>query len=732
MSKEVSTLSFLHRFKGRALAVSVVALTAAGVVGLTPFQASAVAPSAGANLHPDDTYTAASRKANILSDRFDGVDSLAHITSIASTDTQAVEYFVCPTAFSDPGDPTTGASGCQSIGVDTTGVKPNVPVANSQAFDILWDIPPALDTQTRDIVAWMCSQANSRILANCFSRDEDNTQLDDSSTGGGLQTTAGEIVSPTHGQALSNSGPSTFVARTSTDVNSLGFCWDLATASSPPAGGCDFFDAVGAASTTTATYKEWTLTFGAGFTLGLQNQQFELAIIELTSNTEAGNVCSGDATDCQLDAHFIATGPPTPTAARMTFGTSATCNAANSPPAVTSVTDQAGNHEIVRLCVFDQFNNNITNQIDTALQVTPVDSKRLFNGTADPTGFDSGVDNGGVFTGHPGSGTGVAGEGTEHDTNVDNYFEQVDGDPGNAGGSGTLDNSVEFHATGQYTITGCYDSNNDAEFAPGPGSPTPCSGETVSASLTKTITANVIQHAHMRLTSQVQSDPTCHTGASQTSVPSGSTINVTVCGRDFYENGVAGVHIIWRLDGFGFYTATSDTTDSSGNGNATVSSSRDTVDHQATLTACIDVNNNGACDTIFGAFTEATAQFQITWTAAAPPPPGASTLTLRKEGRQNTRGPGGLVSLGGDLTGAAGSQCAGHEGGQSIKIHRGSSAWTVVASATTGTGGDYHATFKIFYRRRVAKNFVATYAGDSTNCTASTSNTVAVRGFRPN
>jgi len=718
-------LKFLHRFKGRALAVSVVALTAAGVVGLTPFQASAVPPSAGVNLHPDDTYTAASRMADVLSDRFDGVDSLAHVTSIASTDTQAVEYFVCPTTFVAGGDPTTGASGCQSFGVDTTGVKPNVPVANSVAFDVNWDIPPSLDNQVRDIVDWNCSQAASRIAANCFSTDEDDITLDDSSTGGGNQTTTGEFIKPTHGQAQPNSSGFTIVARTSPDVNSVQFCADLASATSQPTGGCDAADTLGAPTASTATYKEWTDVIG-GLNPVLQNAQWELALNELTSNTEAGNVCSGDGTDCQLDAHFVATGNSVPTTARVTFGAQTTCNLNNSPPAVTSATDQAGNHEIVRLCVFDQFGNNVTNTIDTALQATPVDSKRLFNGAGDPTGFDAGVDSGG---GHPGSGTGVASEGTENDPNADNYFEQVDGDPGSAGDT-TLDNSVEFHASGTYTITGCWDSNNDAETAPGPGSATPCANESVAASLTKTITANVIQHAHMRLTSQVQSDPTCHTGASQTAVPSGTQVQVTVCGRDFFENGVAATHIIWRLDGFGFFNSTTDTTDSSGNGNATVSSTSSTTNQQATVTACIDVNNNGVCDTIFGAFIEATAQFQITWQAATPPPPGASTMTLRKEARQNTRGPGGLVTLGGDLQGTS-SPCTGNEGGQSVKIHRGSSTGTVVASATTGSGGDYHATFKIFYRRRVAKSFVATFAGNS-NCQASTSNTVAVRGFRPN
>src|SRR5437667_50048 len=131
------TLKLWNRFKTGLAGVALVGLAASGLVAVTSTTAMAAVPASVSNLHPNDTLA----NDSVLSDRTDGVDSLAHVTAVASTDTQAIEWFACPDAYSGT-DPTASGSGCQSEGVDTTPTTPaaGIPGGGTRsAFDFLWD-----------------------------------------------------------------------------------------------------------------------------------------------------------------------------------------------------------------------------------------------------------------------------------------------------------------------------------------------------------------------------------------------------------------------------------------------------------------------------------------------------------------------------------------------------------------------------------------------------------------
>ena len=137
-----------------------------------------------------------------LSDKFDGTDSMAHLTAVATAETDSVTWYACPTT--TPLSPTNAqiASCNVIIGVDSTGVVPPIgPAASSpadEAYDINWDIPGSLDQQKRDIVALACIGPGQNVDApnpNCRASVEENIFLEDAQTGTAQnQTTAGELL----------------------------------------------------------------------------------------------------------------------------------------------------------------------------------------------------------------------------------------------------------------------------------------------------------------------------------------------------------------------------------------------------------------------------------------------------------------------------------------------------------------------------------------------------------
>src|SRR5688572_16772321 len=110
-------------------------MTVALIGGLLAFAATpaqAAVPFDTQNFLPDDT-TPFAVNYNRLSDRFDGTDSLAHLTNVSTPDTERVKWYACPTGtVGGTGTSFGGAAGDQAklancttvIGEDTTPRQP--------------------------------------------------------------------------------------------------------------------------------------------------------------------------------------------------------------------------------------------------------------------------------------------------------------------------------------------------------------------------------------------------------------------------------------------------------------------------------------------------------------------------------------------------------------------------------------------------------------------------------
>ncbi|MEA2461879.1 MAG: hypothetical protein QOH90_2056, partial [Actinomycetota bacterium] len=180
------------------------------VAGVLAFAAPAhaAAPFQVQQLQPNDTETfggpcggSTNCYADALSDKFDGTDSLAHLTAVATSETTQVTWYACPLATPDAPTNADLANCTITIGTDTEGVIPTAgPAASSpsdKAFEVNWDIPSSLDLSRRDIVVAACigtAQNVSGPSQNCKANVQHNIFLEDAGTGVALnQTTSGEM-----------------------------------------------------------------------------------------------------------------------------------------------------------------------------------------------------------------------------------------------------------------------------------------------------------------------------------------------------------------------------------------------------------------------------------------------------------------------------------------------------------------------------------------------------------
>jgi hypothetical protein len=164
-------------------------LTVAVLAGLLAGPASpAWAADPPASFLPDEdgaVFSTGSR----LSDRFDGVDHLAHLSLVTSSGAVRAVWYWCP----QEADDLNGDDGyidqvelgaCTEIGQD---VEPKVPgggATSDEAYEFFWNIPGELDLATRDILALHCEgDPNVTIVdpvgANCAQTLEQNIILDD-------------------------------------------------------------------------------------------------------------------------------------------------------------------------------------------------------------------------------------------------------------------------------------------------------------------------------------------------------------------------------------------------------------------------------------------------------------------------------------------------------------------------------------------------------------------------
>jgi hypothetical protein len=669
-------------WSGRLYTIATVALTVA--LALVAGPASAAEPTSAENFSPDEIpATAAAVDADdmILSDRPDGSTTSAstfHATTVTTTDAVLVEFHLCDSFADNQAGSGAGADpnldgDCLKLGEDTTGVIPSPgPAGAGKAFEAELDIPANKEDLTPgaggdpEFVTWICT-STTRTDANCDSEVEENVNPDDSSTPANppAQSSAGEITSPPHGSSVSNAG---FIARASTspDVTNVTFCIAQDAGGLPgdpadegqAADDGDPFDCLFTQAddngtpdnppSQQSTFKTWSARLGGGTVP--DNAEFALVVFEGDSaNTDGAGLCAGDG-DCQLDSHYLVSAIPTPTTAVLAWPDEGAtqdeyCMDNDQLPnqnAVPNSTGMVGEAQWVQGCIFDQSGVPITDDINWAFQATP-DSDAGATST-NMTGFNAGYCLQFIIF----FCISEANEGDENDLNANNFSEMVDGDGDgdpdanggdaatSAGITGAADQSFQADAPGVYTVTFCVDANNDAEDANPAQSPTPCAGEALSVSGTKTFFEDV-DHVHVKR--QDQTDALCHTGASTTTAPAGSSVTLRGCTLAVIpstgdEIPVGDVHVIWitnplaRPDDPGQITSQTNTSDNNGQATATVTAPASGAEKTSTIRFCVDEfpatggagQGNGICDAAeagSGAGPGTQADYQINWTGAA-------------------------------------------------------------------------------------------------------------------
>jgi len=621
-----------------------------------------------------------------LSDKADG-NGTVHVTGVASSNADRMIWSYCTTGHVPP------SGSCTTMGEDDSGVTPTAvdggsnPVTTDEAYDIEFDIPSSLDGVTRDVVAEACNGAPDGTHSNCVDDTVTDVLFDDSGSGANPQTTAGDITTPAHGSSVSNNG-FTATASTSAELDRVVISTEETTDSTNIGDDVDYCssDDDTTPDTTSATVDTWSASLA---TCGDNTDSVSLFSENNTFASGVNASCDNGDDGCLMDRHWIAGGEPVPTTAVITLpdqATSAHPDGSCDEP-ITTGTDVPDSTETVEGCLYDQGGNNVTNDFDWAYQVTPVDTKA----SQDP---DSGY---------------CCGDGEENDTNSDQFREQVDGDPGDAGSE--ADEGFYAIQAQQYTLTFCYDSNNDAEDTP-PGiltqSATPCAGESVSATATKTITAGTGgTNDVIRFAADAGADPTCPTGNNSTSAPADQPVNVVECVFDDFGNPVAGAKVQWFVDyGPGNYTAQQQTTDANGRATATFGNGAEGV--QTGIYSCED-------DLDTDTFTDdCSNDLLINWQAPTPPPVqhSATTLTLAKDVLRHR------VKFFGSLTAAKPNVC--NTAGKLIKLFRGR---RLIDVTHTNAAGDYRFKRPKAHRRRLWH----TLFPGTTNCNGDRSNNVRSR-----
>jgi hypothetical protein len=421
-------------------------------------------------------------KPDALSDKFDGVDSLAHLTAVASAETETVTWYACP--LGTPSAPTNSdlVKCTVTIGSDSTGVIPPIgPAASSpadEAYDVTWDVPGSLDQQRRDIVALACIGPGQNLdgaEANCRADEEDSIFLEDAQTGNAQnQTTAGEfgryrtfqtcIGTATgssacdpffkafpHGSPVPNDGFD-FQAFTSDDVTTLQ--WEVnsqADAAAEPAG-TNFFDFGGCTLEQTFTnFKRWLCRLTD---VEVPNDA-EMALSLLDADAPgsqasgAGGYCNSNNNptapgpppaqnqvpaahdDCVLDVHYAVSSARQAARVVQTFAPNPPSPSATASCATpdTDESSQLGTTEDVVLCLFDQFTDP-------------------FNGpwTEETSGA--------------GQLLACGGEGFAHDHNGDGRIEDCVGTTGSDGVSSGIRVSNPSGPPGDQILTSCLDPQN--------------------------------------------------------------------------------------------------------------------------------------------------------------------------------------------------------------------------------------------------------------------------------
>ncbi|HEY7874982.1 MAG TPA: hypothetical protein VIG64_07645, partial [Actinomycetota bacterium] len=553
MSKRIFSLLL-----GLCLVAGMLVAVAAPAQAQRPFGVQQFEPN-DTNLSPCAVPAPPGCTADFLSDKFDGVDSLAHLTAVATPETTQVTWYACPLGTTV--NTQAALSSCNvTIGTDSTGVIPPIgPGASSpadEAYDVTWDIPGSLDQQRRDIAALACIGTAQQVEggnANCRVDEENSIFLEDAQTGTAAnQTTAGEFgqyrtrqtclgVAPgdaacdaaykafPHGSPVPNDGFD-FKAFTSDDVQALSAGVNApADASAEPSTANFVVGVVCTLEQTFTNFKRWRCQLNDA---QVPNDA-EIAV-DLLNNTTGGSLPTGNAgycnsnnnpgvgpppaqnqvpgahDNCVLDVHYVVSSARQASRFVQSFSPNPPSPAASAGCANpdTDETSSLGTTEDAILCLFDQFTDPFAGPW-----------------TESTSGAGQIADCGG--------------EGTGHDHNGDGLFEDCVGNTGPDGFSAGLTFQNPSGPTGDQTLTGCYDPQNQTTNPPVANHGCTDAGTTLTA--TKVIhwgtTATEVFLAYNNPAPSNASDP-CRTGTTFKANEVGDHDDITVCTFDSSGNRV--------------------------------------------------------------------------------------------------------------------------------------------------------------------------------------------------
>ena len=539
----------------------------AGLLAVTQIPASAqTTPSSLSQFLPNDTnWGGTNVDPGVLSDRPDGQDTAAHLTTVATSDTDRVIWYVCPNTINyGDGFTQTELASCETIGTDAeprtaTATRPAGSAQIDEAYDITWNITQAQEG-IRDIVALGCIGTGERIEGsnqNCIFDVEidinvDNADQEDASTA----TTSGEFLSYStangtppaastfvpfpHGSTVPNDG-FYFNATTSPDFNTtngdmLGWAIDqtITGANDEP----DSADATGTCTQVGNNLSATNWQCNVPNAAVADNQEMAIAIYD--ANATGNGFCAGANANCAFDIHYIVASQRGTVTAVHSFVNASSGSGAQpctTPDKTeTNLTDgqqrsdgnrnngtppsgaNSGNEERVRGCLVDRFGQ--------------------LQGSATAVTFElSGLATAGYVSCDDGNGT-------LHDHDGNGYFEHchaTTGVTGNGRADAVLDNygltgPNTQGQTGTATSRFCVDPQNDqGQFDSTQTSPVGHGCGDEAAASQDTITKNygsAPTHVHLVFAGTGDSTNPCHTGDQFKENDIGDRDTLTACTMD--------------------------------------------------------------------------------------------------------------------------------------------------------------------------------------------------------
>jgi hypothetical protein len=167
-----------------------------------------------ASLLPDDDGVGA-LTGTVLGDRDDGTDQTAHLTALAPTAVERVQWRKCPTTVTAPVDNADIAACNVILGADTTGVAiggAGFGVSPDEAYELKLDITAQMETDSpADVLTLGCDATAGEDVeppGNCFVVLDEGITFDDGASGlPGTQASTGEMFQICTTDTAATGGP---------------------------------------------------------------------------------------------------------------------------------------------------------------------------------------------------------------------------------------------------------------------------------------------------------------------------------------------------------------------------------------------------------------------------------------------------------------------------------------------------------------------------------------------